>query len=114
MLSGKEWQLMNTTSVAGSPLLSQSAGGCLGDERRRGGEAEGERTQQGAVTPRTSRALRCEPPSSSMDRSKRELLQRRGAPGTAKELFTVALADVDPCSIRRCSMDLAFRFPSCL
>ncbi|KAF3854607.1 hypothetical protein F7725_022662 [Dissostichus mawsoni] len=78
-------QIMSALDFCHSHSICQSAGGCLGDERRRGGEAEGERTQQGAVTPRTSLALRCEPPNSSMDRSKRELLQRRGAPGAAKD-----------------------------
>lgn len=55
VFSGNEWQLMNTTSAAVSPwrpLLSQFAGGCLGDESegdegRRGREREGEKDTAG-------------------------------------------------------------------
>lgn len=93
VFSSNEWQLMNTSSALGSPrcpLLSRGfAGGCLGDERKRGrgakegGKQEGEKGHsRGAVTPRTSSALRWEPRSSQHGPIKERALRRgRGGGG---------------------------------
>ena len=89
------------------------AGGCLGDERE-GGEGGREtrrrkRTQRGAVTPRTSSALRWEPLSSQHRPIKERALQRGGGGGGGGGGSCVVLrcSDVHRSLIHRCLMDFA-------